>query len=58
MNDLVTALRNCVDCYCGDCKYKNLMKPGNFVKCMNRLIADAADAIETLNKSLSAFTDN
>jgi hypothetical protein len=46
--DLVKALRNCSDCYCGDCKYRELLEPGNWVKCQNKLIDEAADAIEEL----------
>ena len=52
--ELTKALRNCSDCYCGDCKYKELMKPGNCVKCMNKLIDDAADAIDELQDTVQA----
>ena len=49
--ELVKALRNCSDCYCGDCKYRELLEPGNWVKCQNKLIDEAADAIEELQKA-------
>lgn len=49
-NELVKRLRNCIDSYCAGCKYESLLEPGNFVKCMNALIGEAADAIEELSK--------
>ena len=49
--ELAKALRNCSDCYCGDCKYNGLMQPGNCVKCMNKLIDDAADEIIRLQEA-------
>ena len=49
--ELVKALRNCSDCYCGDCKYNGLLQPGNCVKCMNNLIDDAADEIVRLQET-------
>ena len=48
--ELIKRLRNCIDSYCGDCKYKSLLEPGNFVMCMNALIREASDAIEALSK--------
>ena len=51
-NELVKRLRNCIDSYCAGCKYESLLEPGNFVKCMNALLGEAADAIEELQKLL------
>lgn len=48
MDELVKRLRSCVDSLCGECKYQQLQKPGNFVPCMNAMITEAADAIEEL----------
>lgn len=53
--DMIKALRNCVDCYCADCKYKHLQEPSNFVKCMNAMVNEAADAIEELQSQVNAF---
>ncbi len=53
---LLTNLRNCYDCYCEGCKYEHLLEPGNFVKCMNALIKESADAIETLQYELNPQT--
>lgn len=46
--NLIKSLRNCLDCLCGECKYEYMQKPGNFVQCMNAIIAEAANAIEEL----------
>lgn len=54
-NDLVKQCRDCIDCLCGECKYENLQKPGNFVPCMNALLGESADAIEELLKVASAM---
>lgn len=45
---LVKQCRDCIDSLCGECKYEHLQKPGNFVRCMNALLGEAADAIEEL----------
>lgn len=55
--ELLNNLRNCHECYCDGCKYESLLEPGNFVKCMNALIAEAADAIEELQKAHDAVND-
>lgn len=52
MDEFVKRLRNCVDALCGECKYQQLQKPGNFVPCMNAMITEAADAIEELQATL------
>ena len=51
-DELVKQCRDCLDSLCGDCKYKRLQKPGNFVPCMNALLREAADAIEELSMKL------
>ena len=53
---LISALRNCQESLCGECKYKSLSKPGNFVPCMNKMIENAADAIEDLQRCLDAVS--
>jgi hypothetical protein len=55
MDELVKQLRNCVDSLCGECKYQQLQKPGNFVPCMNAMITEAADAIEELIEERDAY---
>ena len=47
-DETIKRLRNCVDCYCKGCKYEHLQEPGNFVKCMNAMVNEAANAIEEL----------
>lgn len=47
---LITDLNNCLDSLCGECKYESLMEAGNYVRCMNALIKEAADAIEYLSR--------
>lgn len=55
--ELLTNLQNCYDCYCEGCKYKHLLEPGNFVKCMNALIKESADVIETLQMYVDLYKD-
>ena len=50
--ELVKRCRDCIDCLCGECKYKHLQKPGNFVPCMNALLGETADAIEELSANM------
>ena len=47
---LIKQLKGCADCLCGECPYKDeATKRGNFVPCMNKLMAKATDAIEELD---------
>lgn len=48
-DELVKNWRDCIGGLCGDCKYEHLHELGNFVPCMNALLAEAADAIEKLS---------
>lgn len=47
--ELIKRCRCCLDSLCGECKYEHLQNAGNFVPCMNALLAEAADAIEKLS---------
>ena len=48
-DELLKAIDNCHECLCGECKYKHLQRPGNFVRCMDALMTDAAFAIGELS---------
>ena len=55
--DLIKQCRGCLDSLCGECKYKHLQKAGNFVRCMNALLGEAANAIEELSRDLDCMND-
>ena len=54
---LVKQCRDCLDSLCGECKYEHLQKPGNFVVCMNALLREAADAIESLDDIAQTYAE-